>query len=123
VSIAGVPTGARSLIKGGRMLDNGLVWASGAGHLWAIDRSDEERAIGEVVERLAKQFPRVPADEVAQVVKQSRPEFDDVPIRESVPLFVERGAEADCASWSSPATAGRVCSLPTAPDHPDSEWR
>ncbi|WP_350274816.1 hypothetical protein [Kribbella sp. HUAS MG21] len=59
-----------------------------------MDRSDEERAIGEVVDRLAKQFPAVPTDEVAQVVSQSRPEFDDVPIRDFVPLFVERGAKA-----------------------------
>jgi hypothetical protein len=59
-----------------------------------MDRSDENRAIGEVVERLAKQFPRVPAGEVEQVVSQSRPEFDDVPIRDFVPLFVERGAKA-----------------------------
>jgi hypothetical protein len=47
-----------------------------------------------VVERLAKQFPRVSADEVAQVVSQSRPEFENVPIRDFVPLFVERGAKA-----------------------------
>jgi hypothetical protein len=60
----------------------------------SMDRSDEERAIGEVVDRLAKQFPRVPAEEVAQAVNQSRPEFDEVPIRDFVPLFVERGAKA-----------------------------
>ena len=60
----------------------------------SMDRSDEDRAIGEVVERLAKQFPRVSADEVAQVVSQSRPEFENVPIRDFVPLFVERGAKA-----------------------------
>jgi hypothetical protein len=59
-----------------------------------MDRSAEERAIGEVIDRLAKQFPRVPEDEVAQVVTQSRPEFDEVPIRDFVPLFVERGAKA-----------------------------
>ena len=59
-----------------------------------MDRADEERAIGEVVDRLAKQFPAVPAGEVAQVVSQSRPEFDDAPIRDFVPLFVERGAKA-----------------------------
>ena len=59
-----------------------------------MDRSDEERAIGEVIERLAKQFPQVPAEAVEQVVSQSRPEFDEVPIRDFVPLFVERGAKA-----------------------------
>jgi hypothetical protein len=59
-----------------------------------MDRADEERAIGEVIDRLAKQFPGVAAGEVAQVVHQSRPEFDDAPIRDFVPLFVERGAKA-----------------------------
>jgi len=59
-----------------------------------MDRSDEERAIGEVIDRLAKQFPQVPAEAVEQVVSQSRPEFDEVPIRDFVPLFVERGAKA-----------------------------
>ncbi|WP_433158120.1 three-helix bundle dimerization domain-containing protein [Kribbella sp. CA-247076] len=59
-----------------------------------MDRSDEDRAINEVIDRLAKQFPRVSTDEVAQVVRQSRPEFDNVPIRDFVPLFVERGAKA-----------------------------
>ena len=59
-----------------------------------MDRSDEERAINEVIDRLAKQFPRVPAETVEQAVSQTRPEFDKVPIREFVPLFVERGAKA-----------------------------
>ncbi|WP_442914769.1 three-helix bundle dimerization domain-containing protein [Kribbella sp. CCNWLY201] len=31
---------------------------------------------------------------VAEAVSQSRPEFDHVPIRDFVPLFVERGAKA-----------------------------
>ena len=61
----------------------------GGRHRGQMDRSDEERAIGEVI--LAKQFP---AEAVEQVVSQSRPEFDEVPIRDFVPLFVERAARA-----------------------------
>jgi hypothetical protein len=72
----------------------GLASANVARHRDEVDRSDEDRAITEVIDRLAKQFPQLPADEVAQVVGQSRPEFDDAPIREFVPLFVERGAKA-----------------------------
>jgi hypothetical protein len=64
-----------------------------ADHRGDMDRSDEDRAITEIVERLAKQFPQVSTVEVEQVVSQSRPEFDDVPIRDFVPLFVERGAK------------------------------
>jgi hypothetical protein len=59
-----------------------------------MDRSDEDRAIVEVIDRLAKQFPRVPAEHSAQVMSQFRPEFEDVPIRDFVPLFVERGTKA-----------------------------
>ena len=59
-----------------------------------MDRSDEDRAIAEVVDRLGRQFPHIAPAEVAQAVSQSRPEFDDVPIRDFVPLFVERGAKS-----------------------------
>lgn len=58
-----------------------------------MDRSEENRAINEVVDRLAKLFPQVPPDTVAEAVRQTEPEFADVPIREFVPLFVERGAK------------------------------
>ena len=71
-----------------------LVRVRGGRHRGQMDRSDEERAIGEVVDWLAKQFPQVPVEAVEQVVSQSRPEFDEVPIRDFVPLFVERGAKA-----------------------------
>jgi hypothetical protein len=71
-----------------------LVWVRVGRDRGQMDRSDEERAIGEVVDRLAKQFPQVPEKAVEQAVSQSRPEFDEVPIRDFVPLFVERGARA-----------------------------
>jgi hypothetical protein len=59
-----------------------------------MERSEENRAIDEVIDRLAKQFPQLPADEVATAVNQTRPEFDHAPIREFIPLFVERDAKA-----------------------------
>jgi hypothetical protein len=58
-----------------------------------MDRSEENRAISEVVERLAKSFPTVPSDRIETAVAESRPEFDDSPIRDFVPLFVERSAK------------------------------
>jgi len=54
-----------------------------------MDRSEEERAINEIVERLGRQFPEVPTGDVAETVSAARPEFDDAPIRDFVPLFVE----------------------------------
>jgi cobalamin-dependent methionine synthase I len=59
-----------------------------------MNRSEENRAIDEVIDRLAKLFPELPDEEVAMAVSQVQPEFDDAPIREYVPLFVERSAKA-----------------------------
>lgn len=58
-----------------------------------MDKSEEDRAIREVVDRLAKTFPQLPANEVEQAVTEARPEFDGNPIRDFVPLFVERSAK------------------------------
>jgi hypothetical protein len=58
-----------------------------------MNRSEEERAIGEAVERLMKLFPDLSPDTVERAVAESRPEFDGNPIREFVPLFVERSAK------------------------------
>jgi hypothetical protein len=51
------------------------------------------RAISEVVERLTTTFPNTPAHEVTRAVQEARPEFDRSPIRDFVPLFVERSAK------------------------------
>jgi hypothetical protein len=66
-----------------------------------MDRSEETRAINEVVDRLAKQFPGVPSENVAEVVHEVQPEFDEAPIRDFVPLFVERGAKQRLRQTSS----------------------
>jgi hypothetical protein len=58
-----------------------------------MDRPEEDRAIQGVVERLTKTFPQAQPDEVARAVDEARPEFDDSPIRDFVPLFVERSAK------------------------------
>jgi hypothetical protein len=58
-----------------------------------MDKSEEDRAIHEVVERLTKSFPHARPDEVVRAVDEARPEFDQSPIRDFVPLFVERSAK------------------------------
>lgn len=58
-----------------------------------MNRSEENRAIAEAVERLVKQFPGVSPDTIARAVADSRPEFEGNPIRDFVPLFVERAAK------------------------------
>ena len=57
------------------------------------ERSEEDRAISEVADRLTKTFPEAPPDEVTRAVQEARPEFDGRPIRDFVPLFVERSAK------------------------------
>ncbi|MGY4769756.1 three-helix bundle dimerization domain-containing protein [Kribbella sp. CWNU-51] len=58
-----------------------------------MDRSEEDRAISEAVERLIKTFPDVSPVVVERAVADSRPEFEGNPIRAFVPLFVERAAK------------------------------
>jgi hypothetical protein len=58
-----------------------------------MNRSEENRAIAEAAERLIKAFPSVSPDVVERAVADSRPEFDGNPIRDFVPLFVERAAK------------------------------
>ncbi|HEY3002735.1 MAG TPA: hypothetical protein VGJ44_10335 [Kribbellaceae bacterium] len=58
-----------------------------------MERSEENRAISEVVERLSKSFPTLSSDQVEAAVENSRPEFEASPIRDFVPLFVERSAK------------------------------
>jgi hypothetical protein len=58
-----------------------------------MNRSEEDRAISEAVERLTKRFPDVSPVVVERAVADSRPEFEGNPIRGFVPLFVERAAK------------------------------
>jgi len=58
-----------------------------------MNKDEEDRAISEVVDRLCVTFPELSRAIVATAVAESRPEFDGNPIRDFVPLFVERGAK------------------------------
>jgi hypothetical protein len=57
--------------------------------------SNEWAAIGQVVDRLKQRYPSLSPDIITQVVHQNHARFDDRPLREFVPLFVERGARAE----------------------------
>ena len=52
----------------------------------------EQTILDQLVERLRRNFPAVPPDTVAAVVKDIYVRFDVRPLREYVPLFVERRA-------------------------------
>jgi hypothetical protein len=63
----------------------------------AIAKKSEETAIGEVVDRLTHTHPTVSPLTVADVVHKMHAKFDGRPIRDFVPLFVERNAQAELA--------------------------
>lgn len=53
---------------------------------------DEQSRVSEAESRLRARFPHVPSDEVARVVQQSHRELDDAPVRDFVPILVEKRA-------------------------------
>jgi hypothetical protein len=75
----------------------------------------EQTILDQLVDRLALRFLAVSGDQVAAVVRACYSRFDGRPIRDYVPLFVERGARSRLSSAVSRAqptttrTAGRVC--------------
>jgi hypothetical protein len=57
--------------------------------------ASEWSAIKQLVDRLRDVYPHVPADTVVTVVHQNHAKFDGRPVRDFVPLFVERGAKEE----------------------------
>lgn len=53
----------------------------------------EARAMEEVVQRLVARFPDVPEQQVRQIVIAAHQEFTNRPVRDYVPVFVERTAK------------------------------
>ena len=53
----------------------------------------EARALEEVVQRLVDRFPDVPEDRVRDIVEAAHKEFANRPVRDFVPVFVERTAK------------------------------
>ena len=70
--------------------------------------SGEAEAMARVVERLRQQFPEVPPDALEAVVNGHYEAFDGRPVRDFVPVLVERATRADLeAGIESPASADR----------------
>ena len=58
----------------------------------AVPSDSEVRAVEELINRLAARFADVPADTVRQIVNASWDRFTGTPIRDFVPVLVERSA-------------------------------
>lgn len=59
-----------------------------------MDQLQEDQAIAKVVDRLADRFPELGRARVDQVVAEARRLLDGNPIRDYVPVLVERSAKA-----------------------------
>jgi hypothetical protein len=77
---------------------------------------EEQRAIGEVINRIAGRLPGLPRTTIEATVEQSLRQFDDRPIRDYVPLFVER-ATIDTLADQAPTVAPNAAVL-DLPDEP-----
>jgi hypothetical protein len=62
--------------------------------------ASEWSAIEQLVDRLRDVYPDVPADTVVTVVHRTHAKFDGHPVRDFVPLFVERGAKEELTRLS-----------------------
>jgi hypothetical protein len=64
----------------------------------ATIRVREAEALRQVTQRLRSQFPELPPEQVEEIVRGRYEAFDHRPIRDFVPVLVERGARAQLRS-------------------------
>lgn len=58
---------------------------------------NEAEAISRVVRRLQQQFPELPAEAIEHAVSGQYAQFDGSPVRDFVPILVERAAHTHLA--------------------------
>ncbi|MGV0787594.1 hypothetical protein ABQF33_11795 [Mycolicibacterium sp. XJ2] len=64
---------------------------------------NEQQILDQIADRLAGSYPSVPADAVTSLVREQYARFADRPIRDFIPLFVERQARAELERIERPA--------------------
>ena len=62
--------------------------------------ANEQAAIEHLVDRLKQKYPSVAPDKIATIVHHNHACFDGRPVRDYVPLFVERGSRKELAELS-----------------------
>jgi hypothetical protein len=70
-----------------------------------VGQVSEQVLISDVATRLTDRYPDVPAETVATTVEQAYKSFDQSPIRDFIPLLVERQAGAELSKLAEPARA------------------
>jgi hypothetical protein len=66
-----------------------------------MTESCEQIQLNHVVEHLTRKYPSVPPATVAGIVHHIHTKFDGRPLRDFVPLLVERNANAELAKLAS----------------------
>ena len=61
----------------------------------------EQTLVNEVISRLTLKYPKVPATTISSIVRDVHAKFDGRPLREFVPLFVERNARLALAKLTA----------------------
>jgi hypothetical protein len=60
-----------------------------------VIESSEQTVIEQVVVRLTHRYPAIPQATVASVVLETHARFDGRPVRDFIPLLVERNAKSE----------------------------
>jgi hypothetical protein len=60
--------------------------------------SNEAEAMSRIVRRLQQQFPELPPEAIEHAVSGHYEQFDGRPVRDFVPILVERAAKSDLRS-------------------------
>jgi hypothetical protein len=66
-----------------------------------VAEANERKSIDALVARLVNIYPAVSPARIADVVRDEHAHFDDRPLREFVPLFVERRAKRELSLLSA----------------------
>lgn len=61
---------------------------------WGVNRDDEVKALGVVVDRLAERFPNLSRASIEETVQEEHRALDGGRVRDFVPVLVEHAAKA-----------------------------
>ena len=92
-------TGRQSVARLGRrptrlVVDEDPVWLETEG----ISNQDEAQAVAAVIDRLAKRVPDTPRTQVEEIVTEEYSALSGGPIRDYVPVLIERAAKVRLSS-------------------------
>lgn len=79
-----------------------LTGSANVAHAGEVAQINESTLIAEVVQGLARRYAHLPPDEIVSAVHDARTRFEQSPIRDFVPLLVERRAPNSPSARTAP---------------------